>query len=326
MSFLDIYGHERQITIIRKAISQNHIGHAYLFSGIDAIGKRTLAWELAAALNCEKADSLHDACGECPSCRKMQHSSHPDVTVVTAEGQYIRINAIREIQEQIAFKPFEGRWRVIIINDADRMNDQAANALLKTLEEPASSNVLILITARPYALPATVISRCRHMRFNPLSVDTIARFLISRREMEAPKAHLLAGLSGGSIGKALELDQEDIVTCRTEIVQLLDQTRRDDPLSILNLASFFGQDKKEIKQCLDIIKKCFRDALVFKETGKKEMLINQDKSPVIASMAGRLSGEQILRNIFLVEKAVETIEQNVNKTLTLETMAFKLNL
>jgi DNA polymerase-3 subunit delta' len=326
MSFLDIYGHERQVTILRKAISQKHIGHAYLFSGIDAIGKRTLALELAAALNCEKSDNLHDACGECYSCRKIQHSSHPDVTIIAAEGQFIRINAIREIQEQMTFKPFEGRWRVVIINDADRMNDQAANALLKTLEEPAASNVLVLITARPYTMPATIISRCRHMRFNPLPVDTIARFLISRAGMESPKAYLLAGLSGGSIGKALILDQDDIVACRAEIVQLLDDTRKDDQLSILNLASFFGQDKKEIKQCLDIIKNCFRDALVFKETGKKEMLINQDKSSVIASLAARLSGEQILHNISLVERAWETIEQNVNKTLTLETMAFKLNL
>jgi DNA polymerase-3 subunit delta' len=326
MSFLDIYGHERQIAILRKTISQSHIGHAYLFSGIEATGKRTLALTLAAALNCEKSDNLHDACGQCSSCLKMQHSSHPDVTTIAVDGQFIRINAIREIQEQMAFKPFEGKWRVVIINDADRMNEQAANALLKTLEEPASSNVLILITARPYALPATIISRCRHMRFNPLSVDTITRFLITSKEMDATKAHLLAGLSGGSIGKALEMDQEDIIACRTEIVQLLDQTRKDDPLSVLNLASFFGQDKKEIRQYLGIIKNFFRDALVFKETGKREMLINQDKSPDIVSMAARLSGEQILRNIFLVEKAGETIEQNVNKTLTLETMAFKLNL
>ena len=175
-------------------------------------------------------------------------------------------------------------------------------------------------------MPATIISRCRHMRFNPLPTAAIARFLVERQGMEQQKSGLLAGLSGGSVGKALELDQEDVVAYRAEIMQLLMNTRKDDPISLLNLASFFSQDKKKIKQGLDILNSCFRDALVFKETRKNEMLINQDKSSFINILAQQLSGEQILQNIFLIERSWETIEQNVNKTLTLETMAFKLNL
>ncbi|HNS56432.1 MAG TPA: DNA polymerase III subunit delta' [Smithellaceae bacterium] len=326
MSFLDIYGHERQIAILKKAIAQKRVGHAYLFSGINGAGKRTLAGEFAKALNCERADTLHDACEKCSSCLKARHASHADIIFIAAEGQFIRINAIREIQERMKFKPLEGGWRAVIIDDADKMNDHAANALLKTLEEPSAANILILVSSRPYSLPATIISRCRHMRFNPLPATAVSRFLGEQRGMDRQKASLLAGLSGGSVGRALELDQEDISAYRAEIMQLLMKARKDDPISLLNLVSNFGQDKKKIKQGMDIVSSCFRDALILKETRKAEMLLNADHPSFINTLARRLSGEQILQNIFLVARAWGTIELNVNKTLTLETMAFKLNI
>jgi DNA polymerase-3 subunit delta' len=325
MSFQDIYGHEKKIEIIRKSLAQNRIGHAYLFSGISAVGKKTLAREFVKALNCETEDVLHDSCGECSSCRKIQKGSHPDVFSVEATGQFIRIDAIREIQEQMKCRPLEAMRRVFVIDDADKMNDQAANALLKILEEPSPSNILILVTARPYSMPSTIISRCQHIRFNPLRFDTVAKFLVDRIGMDHQRALLLAGLSGGSIGRAMELNEDDIVVYRTELLKLLSLTRGDDPFSLINFASFLGQGKKEITQGLNILSTFFRDALVFKETQKNEMLVNQDNSSFISNQAARLSGGQILQNIALVERAGETIEQNVNKSLTLETMAFKLN-
>jgi DNA polymerase-3 subunit delta' len=326
MSFLDIYGHEKQIVILKQALAQNRVGHSYLFSGIDAAGKKTLALEFAKVVNCEKVDENHDSCGTCPACLKISRNNHPDIFCIEAEGQFIRISAVREIQEQMTFKPMEGRRRVFVIDNADRMNDQAANALLKTLEEPSPANILILVTAKPYTLPSTIISRCRHMRFNPLSSDTVAKYLIERGNIEKQKALLLAGLAGGSIGQALELNKDDVIAYRADTLELLANTKQSDPLSLLSFASFFGQDKREIKQGFHILKTCFRDALVYKETGNEQMLINSDNSSLIASMASRLTGSQILQNIALMEKAGETIEQNVNKSLTLETMAFKLQI
>ena len=326
MSFLDIYGHEKQIVILKQALAQNRLGHSYLFSGIDGAGKKTLALELAKVLNCEKVDEIKDSCDECPVCLKIKRHNHPDIFLVEAEGQFIRIAAIREIQEQMTFRPMEGRKRVYVIDNADRMNEQAANALLKTLEEPTPANILILVTAKPYTLPSTIISRCRHMRFNPLSIDTVTKFLIERGNMEKQNALLLAGLSGGSIGQALELNKDDVIAYRAEILSLLTNTKKSEPLSLLAFASFFGQDKREIKQGFNILQTCFRDALVYKETNNEQMLVNQDNSSLIASLASRLSGEQILQNIALLEKAWGTMEQNVNKSLTLETMAFKLHL
>jgi DNA polymerase-3 subunit delta' len=143
--------------------------------------------------------------------------------------------------------------------------------------------------------------------------------------MAHQRALLLAGLSGGSIGRAMELNEDDIVIYRAELLKLLSITRRDEPLSLINFASFLGQEKKEIKQGLNILNTIFRDALIFKETRKNEMLVNQDNFSFISTQAARLSGGQILQNIALVERAGDIIEQNVNKSLTLETMAFKLN-
>ena len=325
MSFHDIYGHEKKIEIIRNALAQKRVGHAYLFSGIPAVGKKTLAREFVKAFNCEKEDSLHDSCGECSSCRKIRRGSHPDVFFVEAQGQYIRIDDIREMQERAKCKPLEARRRVFIIDDADKMNVYAANALLKMLEEPSESNVLILITTRLYSLLPTIISRCQHVCFNPLRIETVAKFLVDRIGMDNQRALLLAGLSGGSLGHAMELNEDDVIAYRAELLQQLSLTNRNDLFSLISFASFLGQDKTEIKQGLNILSTYFRDALVFKETQKEEMLVNQDNFSFISTHAARLSGGQILQNIALVERAGETIEQNVNKSLTLETMAFKLN-
>ena len=150
----------------------------------------------------------------------------------------------------MTFKPLEGRRRIFIIDDADKMNEQAANALLKTLEEPSAANIIILVTARPYWLPQTILSRCRHVRFNPLAAETVAKFLIEQKQMDPSKALLLASLSGGSIGQALELDSEDMIAFRAELGRLLSAAGQRDPMSLLTLASFLGQDKKEIRQGL----------------------------------------------------------------------------
>lgn len=326
MSFANIYGHAKQIDMLKKTMAQRRVAHAYIFSGPDAIGKKTLALAFTQALICENMDEKTGGCGHCASCRKMISGNHPDVHVLETQAQFIRIDAIRGIQEQMTFKPLEGRRRVFLIDEADKMNEQAANALLKTLEEPTADNILLLVTARPYWLPQTILSRCRHVRLNPLPVETVARFLTEQKQMDPSKASVLASLSGGAIGGALDLDSEDMIAFRAELGRLLDRATLSNPLSLLALASFLGQDKKEIQQGLTILKSYFRDALIYKETALTSMIMNADHPSVIASLARRLEGGQILHNISLVEKSQETIAMNVNKSLTLEAMAFKLHL
>ncbi|MEN6508114.1 MAG: DNA polymerase III subunit delta' C-terminal domain-containing protein, partial [Smithella sp.] len=169
-------------------------------------------------------------------------------------------------------------------------------------------------------------SRCQHVRVSPLADETVARFLTENMHIDPSRSAVLYLLSAGSIGQALESNTEDVMAFRSELGRLLSAAGGGDPMIPLSLASFLGQDKKEVRHGLKILGSYFRDALVYKETVSADMIINADDLAVVSSLANRLRGEQILENLSIVEKSGEMIELNVNKSLTLEAMAFKLHL
>jgi DNA polymerase-3 subunit delta' len=345
MSFQDIYGHEKQIRILQTSVMRNRVPHAYLFYGMRGVGKRTVAEAFAKALNCEtqrnSRTSSHtqdegspldesnstsfDSCDNCSSCVKTDRKNHPDVVTIKADGQFIRIKEIRDAQEQMKFAPLEGGMRIFLMVDADRMNIYSANALLKTLEEPSLRNLLILITSSPHQLPATILSRCQQVRFNPLRRDTIVSFLRDRLSMEPERANAIASSSGGSIGKALEMSDDSYLALRDEIINGILQTDNTaDPLRFLSMVSRFGKEREDIADSLNMLMTGYRDALVYKETGDEDGLINQHCTDIIKSIARGLSGRDILHNIKSVDWAMHTVDQNANKQLTLEVMLFKL--
>jgi DNA polymerase-3 subunit delta' len=320
MRFEELYGHEKPISILKSAMVRDRIAHAYLFYGMEGIGKRAMASVFARALNCGEKDPPCDACA---SCRKAAHHNHPNIIAIQAEGQFIKIGAIKELQARMAFRPGEGK-RVFIIEEADRMNAVAANALLKTLEEPSPGNVLLLTTARSHALPMTILSRCQHLRFAPLPRGEVSRFLREKEGLEAAAAEVLAAASGGSIGRALEMNREDYITLRNGILEHLAQ---DDPADLLKRLAFagrFGTEREEILERLRILRSGYRDGLILRETGEKGSLIFRDRAGVIEAIAGRLSGRDLLHNIATVTAAMSAITQNANKSLTLEAMLIKL--
>jgi DNA polymerase-3 subunit delta' len=321
MAFGELYGHEKAIAILKNAMANNRIAHAYLFYGMEGIGKRTVASLFARALNCE-GDS--PPCNACASCRKAQHQNHPDIITITAEGQFIKIGAVKELQEQMKFRPREGRRRVFIVPEADRMNAAAANALLKTLEEPTAGNILLLTTSRPHALPVTILSRCQHLRFTPLPREEVDRYLREKESLDGEAAAVLAASSGGSIGRALAMKRDDWLSVRNGIIEHLSEDNPADPLQRLAFAGRFGTEREEILEGLEILRTCYRDAMVFRETADAGRLIFQDRTALIRAVAGRLSGRSLLHNLATVEAAMGAIDQNANKTLTLETMAINL--
>ena len=320
MRFAEIYGHEKPIAILKSAMAKDRIAHAYLFYGMDGIGKKTTASVFARALNCEDSDPPCDACA---SCRKAEHKNHPNIITVQAEGQFIKIGAVKEIQARMTFRPGEGR-RVFILREADRMNAAAANALLKTLEEPSAGNILLLTTARPHALPVTILSRCQHLRFSPLPPREVARFLREKEGLETAAAEILAASSGGSIGRAVEMNREDYLALRNAILELLAEDNPEDLLKRLAFAGRFGTEREKILERLRILRNGYRDGLVLLETGEKERLMFRDRAGVIEAVAGRLSGHDLLGNIAAVDAATSAIAQNANKSLTLEAMLIKL--
>ena len=320
MRFAEIYGHEKPIAILKSAMAKDRIAHAYLFYGMDGIGKKTTASVFARALNCGDKDPPCDACA---SCRKAEHKNHPNIITVQAEGQFIKIGAVKEIQARMTFRPGEGR-RIFILQEADRMNAAAANALLKTLEEPSAGNILLLTTARSHALPMTILSRCQHLRFSPLPTGEVARFLREKEGLEAAAAEILAASSGGSIGRAVEMNGEEYLALRNTILEHLAEDNPQDLLKRLAFAGRFGTEREEILERLRILRNGYRDGLILRETGEKERLIFRDRAGVIEAVAGRLSGRDLLHNIAAVDAAMSAIAQNANKSLTLEAMLIKL--
>lgn len=321
MSFKDIFGHGKQIALLKGFIAQNRLPHALLFYGMEGIGKKTTALVFAKALNCLTGN--HDACDACSSCRKVDHKNHLDVVILEAEGQFIKIQAVRDLQQQLKFKPWEGKKRVCIIDDAEKMNDVAANALLKTLEEPPSSNVLILISARPYQLPATVVSRCQQLSFNPLTEDDVASFLKERLSLETEAAQMLASSSGGSIARALELHSGDYLAMRNELMEMISGGHMQSPLMRLSLVRRFGDDRDEVLERLGILRMCCRDVLFYKETGKRRGLINPDRIDVIRTLAEKLSAKDIINNIKTIDRTLRAVELYADRTLALEVMMLR---
>jgi DNA polymerase-3 subunit delta' len=321
MSFSTLYGQEGPVAVLQKAIEKKRVPHAFLFYGADGIGKRTTALVFAKALNCEKGGK--DACDACPSCRKIDRGNHPDVLVIKPEGQFIKVADIREMQDRMRFRPLEGERRVVMIDDAERMNITSANSLLKTLEEPSLTNVIVLVSSRPHLLPMTILSRCQRLRFNPLQRDDIAAFLEKEHSLQPAEAHIFASSAGGSIGRALTLHKGDYLARRDDI---LDRVSKGvlDPLGCLALAGHLSGEKEDIFEALDILKSWYRDLLVYRETRRTEALIHRDRVDDMERLAGTLDGEILLRGIRAIRDAASAIERNANKQLTLETMVFRL--
>jgi DNA polymerase III subunit delta' len=324
VSFQTIYGHEKQISLLLSALGQNRIPHAYLFSGMTGVGKRTIALALAKRINCTGEATPFDACNRCPSCLKVDHKNHPDIAFLEPEGQFIRIKAIRDLQAQMQYSPLEGKYRVIIIDDADKMNITSANALLKTLEEPAPGNLLILITGNPHGLPRTILSRCQQVRFFPLNREDIISYLGKHHSWKETDAAMIAGASGGSLAKAIEMVKGDYKTFRDRTLDDLIAIHDNKLLKLLSFTADFGKDREDITQKLDVIRSCYRDALVYRETGREDPLINRDRMDVIAALSRRFDGRDLLEHLRAVGSALQAIDQNANKALTLEAMMFKL--
>lgn len=325
MAFAQIYGHESSINLMKRAVANNRVAHAYLFYGMTGVGKKTAALAFAKTLNCLNPVNF-DACEGCASCRRFEHNNHPDIIEVRPLGATIKIRQIRDIQDQMQFRPAEGKARVIMIFDADRMTIESANALLKTLEEPAPGNVLVLTTARFYRLPMTILSRCQHVRFNPLTRETVSSFLQKEEGIDKETADRLAAASGGSIGKALEMRREDYIINRDEILDVLLSARESKGIDMLFFIGDMAAQPKSIPEKLGLMKTCFRDALVYRETAQPERLIHYDRADAVKTLGERLSGSDILKNIQAVDDALAALEANANKQLTLETMMFRLAL
>ncbi|MBU0951313.1 MAG: DNA polymerase III subunit delta' [Elusimicrobia bacterium] len=215
MSLPEILGQNKAISLLQKQLSSNKISHAYIFSGLEGTGKRKTALELAKALNCLNQTANSPICDACASCNKINKGIHPDVHLIDYGFQAafleedvekqtrIKIDTVQEVQKQISMKASEGKWKVFIIDPAEKMNTEAANCLLKTLEEPPENSLLILVSSSHDSLPQTILSRCQHIRFNQLNDDIISGILVNLYSQKASDIAQIVQFSQGSVSKAL---------------------------------------------------------------------------------------------------------------------------
>jgi len=337
MFFTSIIGHEFQKEAIRRASLENRVSHAYLFFGPDGVGKKLVAIEFARILNCiHLSDRIAEKKLEtnpcdCISCKKIKKGIHPDVFLIEYGGiKDIKVDQIREeVEDRLYFKPFEGRFKVAIVDEAHRMNLNAQNAFLKTLEEPPSDSVIILITSQPQVLLPTIRSRCQLFEFKPLSQDVIVEEIIKRKKLSHDEAILAARLSGGSLGKALSLDQ-DLLSERKEIIMKLSNINPNSASQVLNFVESLprgssSQDVNKLMFIFYIISLWLRDVVLLKIGFSTDFLSNRDLIPIVSKLADSWSMDNVLDKLKFLEKAwYEAFRGNVNKQIMLENLVLKI--
>ncbi len=303
-----------------RAILTGRPAHAYLFAGAEGIGKAAAALRFAAMLNCRQAAG--DALCDCRSCRKILDRKSPDLFIETPE-KTIRIEVIRNLQSAFKYAPVEALYRVAIIDDAHLMNRSAQNALLKTLEEPPAGRILILVTSKPGALLPTVRSRCRTVRFSPLSTSDVVQVL-AQSGIAHETAETAAAMSGGSPGKAIEMTKPSFLRWREKIISVMAAPMSAGVTGLLEFSAELAGDKEGVVGKIEIAKSFVRDTLMEKTTQIDK--INQDFCDTITTAAERYSIEQLTAVYDELTKASELLEAeiNVNKNLILDIMLLKI--
>jgi DNA polymerase-3 subunit delta' len=323
MNFSSIIGHDRAVSILKHALGNDTLAHAYLFAGEAGIGKRMTALALAAALNCD-APGPEGGCGNCPVCRRIAAGTHPDVHLLVPDGEEIKIDQVRESQADLSLKPFEGKRKILIVDGAEFMNDASANAFLKTLEEPPGDSLIILISAMPQGLLDTIRSRCQTVAFQPLSRHALAAALQAKRSMDAEDAWFLAALSRGSLGRALEMDVNEEKKAREELLAVLDGLGGMPRHEVLAAAEGIAKDREGFVRLLDIGTEWLRDLLVFHETGDVRLLVFTGSLERLRRAAEDFALPAILRDLDLFTQSRRMLERRVSAQLVAEHLLLAL--
>lgn len=335
----DIIGHEWAVNYLQRSVAAGHTAHAYLISGPAGIGKALLALRLAQVLNCETGAAT--PCLNCRSCRRIASGNHPDMRLASMASQAaglkadeaarqkeLKIGTIREWQRDITLRPFEGRRRVFILHDAERLNEEASNAMLKTLEEPPPFVTLLLVANSSELLP-TVVSRCQAIRLRPLPRQQVAQALRERAGLNAEQAELLAARSAGRIGWALRM-------AATPNEWQEQQAQLDALLALHGQAiseafrwaeerskEYRGGEQETVFSWLNLWQNWWRDVLLV-ATGCPAHITNVDRRALLESDAKRCTVPQIYQFVVRIAQAIQQLHENVNPQLVLENLLLHL--
>jgi len=317
-NFKSFVGNRRVVDILRRAVDQGRLPHALIFAGPSGVGKRTLALLLAQLLNCIRPER-DEPCGVCNACRKISGGTHPDVRVVEPDGAFIKIDQVRAMIDEVAYQPFEGKYRMVILDGADQMRVEAANCLLKTLEEPPSRSVLVLVTAKPYLLLGTIRSRSRLLQFGPIAEDDIEAFLTGTQGRTPDDARLAASFSNGSLSMATAFDaarHKEVRAMALRFVSML--LRREGFAQASALGSGIAKDKELFLVWLDMAATLLQD--VYYAQTAPARIGQRDIARELAGLAQSAPRARVLGAIEAVKNLRSGLLQNVNRQLALEAL------
>ena len=315
MAFDGIIGHDRVRALLSRGLRDRRVPPALLFTGPPGVGKKALALALGRGLLCEGA--LGDACGRCPACSRAERGLHPDFRLVEASGATIKIEQVREAVREIQGRPFEGRARAFVIDDAHLMTEQAQNALLKSLEEPPATSHVFLVTPAPQALLTTIRSRCQVLKLGPLPQGLLAAQLEERLGVDAGEARLRAALASGSLGAALAFESEGFRARRESLLALLEGLGSAGALERMEAAEAL-EESDDPEAALTALRALLRDILTLHLSDGASAILNADVRSRLSALARGPLGARAAALADAVAEAQEALAGNANKLLTFD--------
>lgn len=321
-NFKDIIGQESIKKHLQTAIKTGNLSHAYIINGEYGSGRQTIASALAKTIQCQSKTDDTDACGVCTSCKQAESHNHPDIKYITHDKTSISVNDIREqLNNDISIKPYSSEYKIYIIPDANKMTEQAQNALLKTIEEPPVYAIIILLTENCDSLLPTIRSRCVTLTMNPVEKDKICTYLENKFQLEPEQAKIAANYCQGNIGKAIRFaSSSDFIEMKNQVLKLLKNLDSMDIASIIDTIKEFSTHKNDINDYLDLMLLWYRDVLMFKVTKDANLLLYSDEYSAISEQATKRDYENIENIIAAIDKAKVRLKANVNFDVTIELM------
>jgi DNA polymerase-3 subunit delta' len=335
--FSSIIGHRRVVTLLSHAIACDSLPPSLLLAGPAGVGKRRIAQAVGTAVNCLQPRSgeafERDACGECAACRRIERGVHPDVILIEpGDTGTIKIEQVRDVIDRAGYRPFEGRRRVVIIDEADAMAPAAQSALLKTLEEPPSASIFLLVSSLPDALLPTVRSRCPRIRFGLLSAGEVAEILVRDHDYAESDARAAAADADGSVGQALSAEAADLTEARAAAQRILEQAARiTDPSRLVeSVKDVVGKkgssagERDQLAACLRATASLLRDLGLLAVRADASAIANSDLQPQLAALSRSYDGDRATRAYSAVDQALAAIERNASPKVVVDWLVLQI--
>lgn len=315
MSFRAIKGQDKLIEVLRGYARQSRLGSSYLFLGPEGVGKKMVAKELAKSLNCQSG--AFDPCGSCPSCLKIDANQHPDVYLMDdSESDSIKIEDIRRLQKDINLRPYEGKYKVFIIDNAHNLTPEASGAFLKILEEPPKNSLIVMITSKQALLFKTIISRCQILRFYPMQRAELKNVLLNDYGLDNIQAHFLSFFSEGRLGLGLRLKDSDIFKKKNTVIDSFGLRRKSAA------EKFPVETRQDMRVMLNLLACWFRDVYLSKSGLPFDEMVNIDRKNELVEAAQTYSFAFLDEAFNCISDSLLRIEQNINIKLLLSNLSY----